>query len=120
MSGHVLEEAPAAAPARSPGPAASQARNPVERAVQQLWAEVLQRDTGIHDNFFSVGGASLTAQKLTTRLGAVFKVTLSPNCVFQQPTIAQLAQHLEAIEVQPGLTRKIASLLLEIESHGRL
>jgi epothilone polyketide synthase D len=98
-----------------------QPRDPIERAIRQLWAEVLQsEDVGVHDDFFKVGGASLTAGMLASRLRALFKVDLAPNSVFQHPTVAQLAQHVEAIEVQPGLTRKIASLLLEIESHGHL
>jgi thioesterase domain-containing protein/acyl carrier protein len=49
---------------------------------------------GIHDNFFDLGGTSLIAVNLFTKIEKTFKSHLSLVTLFQCPTIAQLAQML--------------------------
>ncbi|MEH2002992.1 MAG: amino acid adenylation domain-containing protein, partial [Nostoc sp.] len=76
-------------------------RNEVEQQLAQVWSAVLKlQEIGIHDNFFDLGGHSLLAIKLLNNIQQVFDQKLSLSSLFQNPTIAQLAQQLSDTEVQ--------------------
>ena len=76
-------------------------RNEVEKQLAQVWSVVLERqEIGIHDNFFDLGGHSLLAMKLLNNIQQMFGQQLSLSSLFQNPTIAQLAQQLCHTEVQ--------------------
>ena len=51
---------------------------------------------GIHDHFFALGGHSLMAARVLARAGRHFHVTLTPEIIFEHPTIAGLAGRVEA------------------------
>ncbi len=69
-------------------------RHAHERRLVALWADLLQRDNvGIHDNFFSLGGDSLTAVRLAAR-AAQQGLYLTQNDVFRYQTVAELAQRI--------------------------
>ncbi|MFI5777661.1 type I polyketide synthase [Nocardia sp. NPDC051570] len=60
--------------------------------VAEIWYEALGSDTiGAHANFFEVGGDSLMAVHVATRLRAVFPVQLVLGDLFARPTIAGMA-----------------------------
>ncbi|MEV8632386.1 amino acid adenylation domain-containing protein [Streptosporangium sp. NPDC051023] len=64
-----------------------------ERLVAGVFAEVLGRDTiGAHDDFFALGGHSLLATMVTARL----PVRIPVREVFARPTVAALAELLDA------------------------
>lgn len=68
------------------------ARTELERVVAAVWADVLGLDrVGIHDNFFHLGGDSLTAVRVTVRLLEVAGTSVSPYAVFDAPTLATYA-----------------------------
>jgi hypothetical protein len=46
---------------------------------------------GVEDNFFEVGGHSLTAASLAARVETEMKVRLTLQTIFEKPTIAALA-----------------------------
>ena len=72
-------------------------RTELERRLVGLWQEALQTEqVGIHDNFFGLGGASLNAARLITRLQEEFHDTFHVVAIFNAPTIAELATYLEA------------------------
>jgi amino acid adenylation domain-containing protein len=52
----------------------------------------------IHDDFFAMGGHSLLAAQLTSRLNVAFKTHLSMRHLFEAPTVAKLAALIEAGE----------------------
>ncbi|MGW4913543.1 amino acid adenylation domain-containing protein [Streptomyces sp. NPDC004270] len=72
--------------------AAERPRTPHERLVADAWAEVLHRDDiGLHDNFFDLGGNSLSAMRMVARIEQAGGRTVRPAAVFQAPTVEQLA-----------------------------
>jgi amino acid adenylation domain-containing protein len=69
----------------------------LEAALVELWTQLLGRkQVGIHDNFFELGGHSLLATQLVSRIRDRFQVELPLRSVFETPTIAELAQKMEA------------------------
>jgi amino acid adenylation domain-containing protein len=72
-------------------------RNEVEKRLAGIWSEVLQIDPiGVHDNFFDLGGHSLTASRVLSRVLERFRVEVSLKSLFESPTVAGLAQHVES------------------------
>jgi len=77
-------------------PLEQNARTPSERALAELFAEVLRVErVDRTDNFFSLGGNSLTAVKLIARVRAVFGIRLPLWVVFQCGSVAELAGQLD-------------------------
>ncbi|HVG01732.1 MAG TPA: amino acid adenylation domain-containing protein, partial [Nitrospira sp.] len=68
-------------------------RDSTEQVLADIWGEILHlRDVGVHDNFFELGGHSLLATQLVSRVQALFQMALPLRQVFEQPTIATLAE----------------------------
>jgi amino acid adenylation domain-containing protein len=65
----------------------------VERRVAVAWQEVLGRTPGADDNFFAMGGDSLSAARLSGVLAARFGIALPVVDVFQAPTLRAMAAH---------------------------
>lgn len=75
-----------------------QPTTPAEEAMQRLWATVLDRPAqilGIRDNFFQIGGDSITAMKLVGLVRGQGQA-LAVSDVFNRPTLAGLAAGLES------------------------
>nr|MBA3826272.1 amino acid adenylation domain-containing protein [Ktedonobacterales bacterium] len=83
----------------SPAPvavAATAPTTPLEAQIAQVWRDVLHRDqVGIFDNFFEVGGHSLLATQLVARLIEATGAAVTLRAIFESPTIASFASHLE-------------------------
>ncbi|MCP5053561.1 MAG: amino acid adenylation domain-containing protein, partial [bacterium] len=86
-------------------------RDEIERKLVEIWTEVLSRDVshasqlresiGIAANFFQMGGHSLKAATLASRVHKVFQVKLPLMEIFKRPTIRRLAQYIkEAVKEQ--------------------
>ena len=66
-------------------------RNEIEESLINIWKEVLfKTELGIHDNFFNLGGHSLIATQVISRIRDVFQLELSLRDFFEQPTVATL------------------------------
>jgi amino acid adenylation domain-containing protein len=77
----------------------------VERTIAAVWQEVLHLENiGIHDNFFEIGGHSLIATQIISRLRQVFQMDLSVRTLFEAPTIASFA---ECCEILKGTVQKL-------------
>jgi amino acid adenylation domain-containing protein/non-ribosomal peptide synthase protein (TIGR01720 family) len=82
-----------------PGSSHALPRNSREELLHRLFCEVLSRDhVGIHDSFFALGGHSLMAMQLLSRIRAALGVELPVRAVFESPSIAQLAAQLNVSE----------------------
>ncbi len=67
-----------------------------ETLLASIWCELLGVErVGRHDNFFEQGGHSLAAIRLIDKLGKA-GLAAAINDVFQQPSVAALARHLDA------------------------
>jgi amino acid adenylation domain-containing protein len=87
-----VQALPATAPYPSEGLVHVGPRNRVEVQLTALWQLVLRvPKMGIHDNFFDLGGHSLTAAQLFFLLEQVYGRHLPLATLFQAPTIAELA-----------------------------
>ncbi|MFD9417486.1 amino acid adenylation domain-containing protein [Streptomyces goshikiensis] len=70
-------------------------RDPVETRINEIWTALLGVDAGIHGNFFQMGGNSLLAVRLISRIQDEFDVDLPVRAVFQGPTVAEQAAAVE-------------------------
>lgn len=66
-------------------------KDDVEQQLTAIWERVLEvRPVGRNDNFFDLGGHSLTGIRLFVQIERRFGRKLSLGSLFQAPTIAQL------------------------------
>jgi len=67
----------------------------VEERIAEIWAELLDREVGIRENFFRSGGNSILAIRLIARIQNAFEIDLPVRAVFEGPTVAELAAAVE-------------------------
>ncbi len=69
---------------------------PVEISLAQIWEEVLHVDRiGAADNFFMLGGDSLSAARILARINRRFGVHLTLRQAFESPKLEDLAVQVE-------------------------
>jgi amino acid adenylation domain-containing protein len=84
-------------------------RTEVEEVLAVIWSDVLRKErVGVEDNFFALGGHSLAAMQVMTRIRKVFQVELSLRTVFESTSVALLAQAIVQNETEPGLSERKA------------
>ena len=84
-------------------------RNAIEARLAAIWQEVLGQDGGIDDNFFQVGGNSLQAIQLLSKISLACGVKLSARQLYLHPTVAALAQVLEKSAAPPVLAPAVSA-----------
>lgn len=101
-------------------PESAAPRTPLEAEVAGASAELLGfARVGIDDDFFALGGDSLLALRLTSRLGRICGVTVPLGALFAQPTVAGLAAFVEGLRPARGQTVEapdLERLVAEVES----
>ncbi|MEV0143625.1 amino acid adenylation domain-containing protein [Nonomuraea sp. NPDC050733] len=73
---------------------------PVEQAIAAIWQEVLGGQVGRHDNLFDLGGHSLNATRIASRLREALEVQVPLRTLFSHPTVAELGARLASPDVE--------------------
>ncbi|MBT2674250.1 amino acid adenylation domain-containing protein [Streptomyces sp. ISL-14] len=74
-------------------------RTEAERVLADIWREVLgAEEVGITDPFFEIGGNSLRAIQVLSRIRSQLGVAVDLEVLFSQPTVAALAAALQHAE----------------------
>jgi amino acid adenylation domain-containing protein len=90
-------------------------KTPIERELAKIWAEVLSVDqVGIHDDFLTLGGHSLAAIRIISRVVSVFRLQLPLRALFDSPTVTAMAAMIAG--KQKASEEEVTQLLSEIDS----
>jgi amino acid adenylation domain-containing protein len=66
-------------------------RTAIERVLAGIWAEVLGLErVGVHDDFFDLGGHSLSVSQLVRRVNETLGVDVKLSAVFDAPSVADM------------------------------
>jgi pristinamycin I synthase-3/4 len=91
-----LDRAALPAPPATSRPIRRLPRSPREQVLCTLFADVLGVDEiGVDDDFFTLGGSSILAMRLTDRVRAATGRDMPIRLLFDAPTPARLAAHLD-------------------------
>ncbi len=91
-------------------------RGPVEETIAGIWCELLGVPrVGSEDSFFAMGGHSLLATQLVSRLRRAFGVELPVRQLFETPTLAKLAELVQAARQGTGQTPPLRPMLRPAE-----
>jgi surfactin family lipopeptide synthetase A len=75
--------------------------NAIEQKLVRIWKKRLQvKQIGINDDFFSIGGSSLSALSLSDAITQEYQIPFTPEDIFLFPTIAQQATYILGGEKQ--------------------
>jgi acyl carrier protein len=70
---------------------------PTEKALAEIWTALLRAENvGVRDNFFDLGGHSLAATRLLSRVRQRFQVEITMRSFFDRPTLGGLAELIDA------------------------
>ncbi|WP_205859236.1 non-ribosomal peptide synthetase [Pleionea sediminis] len=75
---------------------------PTEETLCQIWQQVLEQPSiSVSTDFFALGGASLSAMRIASKISQQFDILLPIRCVFEQPTIRRVARVVDEL-IQKG------------------
>jgi acyl carrier protein len=95
------------------------ATTPIEKALVQIWGEILETDEiGIHDTFLDLGGDSLAATRIVSQVFATFQMEIPLQSLFQSSTVAEMAMVITQHENNKLENNELAQILDELESLG--
>jgi acyl carrier protein len=89
-------------------------RTPEEEKIAEIWVELLNLDrVGVESNFFDLGGHSLVATRLVTRVREAFGINPPLRLIFESPTIAALAEFVATVR-ERGEVSRIEAMVEEL------
>jgi len=91
-------------------------RNEEEQILAQLWADVLGiEEVGVHDNFFKLGGHSLSAAQLIVKIQNTTGSELTLRALFEAPTIAGFGELISKERLQNVDDDVLSGMLAQLE-----
>jgi amino acid adenylation domain-containing protein len=92
-------------------------RSDIETLLAKIWAEVLAIDrVGIHDNFFDLGGHSLAASQVISRVIQSFKLVLPVRGLYDAPTVARMAEVVKQNHAHRADDAELEQMLRQVET----
>ena len=100
-------------------------RDEIENKLVEIWHDVLSKPhhaIGIDDNFFQLGGHSLKATILVSKIHKELNVKIPLVEIFKTPTIRELAEYIKGmtqemhVSIEPVEKKRILSPILSPET----
>jgi mycobactin phenyloxazoline synthetase len=92
-------------------------RTPIEYALAKIWSESLSVDhVGVNDPFFEIGGDSLLASTIVSKVNRIFTVDLAPHALFQADTVASFSTVVIGNGANVERIEAVARTWLRVES----
>ena len=92
-------------------------RTRAEEIIAGIWSEVLSLDeVGVDDDFLDLGGHSLAATRIVSRVINEFQIELPLQVVFQSPTVARMARVITEYQAQVLGEGRLDGIVAELES----
>ena len=89
----------------------------IEKVLCAVWQDMLGLDeVGVNDPYTDLGGDSLHAIPMISRIEEIFKIKVSLRSLLTENTVAKLARHLVSIEPRPGQAGAAAKIFIRIKS----
>jgi acyl carrier protein/NAD(P)-dependent dehydrogenase (short-subunit alcohol dehydrogenase family) len=89
----------------------------IEEEIAFIWRDIFGiEQIGRDDDFFNIGGNSLVAIQVVSRLRKELDVDLPMSGLFEHPTISSLAAAILALRYEADETSEIEALLAEVEN----
>ena len=93
------------------------ATSAIEADLINSWVDALGiEQVGIHDDFFELGGNSLAATRVISRVIEKFKAELPLKTLFEFPTVAQMAKVIQQDRIRVGRAETLENILTELEA----
>jgi acyl carrier protein len=92
-------------------------RSDIERKLSAIFSEFLHLDkVGIFDNFFDLGGHSMLAMQVASKISEEFQLEIPLKLFFEKPNINDLALEIVKMQVEDIDQDTLRQLLNEITS----
>ena len=92
-------------------------RTPFEETLVEIWSQILGLNgLGIHDNFLELGGDSLLASQVVSRVVKTFQVDLPLRLLFESPTVADMAVAITQNRAKKAEQEDLDRMLAELEA----
>jgi hypothetical protein len=84
--------------------------------MARIWAEVLGLDrVGIHDSFYELGGDSLLASQVVSRVIRAFQLDVRLRALLDAPTVAEMALMVVQRKAMQVRREDVGDMLAEVE-----
>jgi acyl transferase domain-containing protein len=91
-------------------------RTSLEQTLADVWRAVIGIETvGVDDNFLDLGGHSLLAIQVASRIRESFGINCSIATLYENPTVAQLAEAVVHAVVKDADAESVSHILHELE-----
>jgi acyl carrier protein len=92
-------------------------RSPLEKQIAEIWRAVLALDCiGIYDSFLELGGDSLLASQLISRVTKSFHLDLPLQLLFQSASVSEMAVMIAGYQDKEPGSAELESAIAELES----